>query len=195
MKCENGKVGGFPPPSDGWHSFVVTEASKYGVVDKADKSEQYKVAQIQLAVVEGEEEGRRAFPSFFMERDGDRLRFAKLLFYTKASPVVEKNYKITDDLPVDKWAEKYLNPEDPKCEKLINGAIGLLIGRNVDALIHGDPDRKTGQIRPNIREYAFFGQGKDDDGPKTGARASASAAATAASDSVTPDPAAEGSGW
>jgi hypothetical protein len=194
MKCENGKVGGFPPSGDGWHSFVVTDASKYGVVDKADKSEQYKVAQIQLSVVEGEEEGRRAFPSFFMERDGDRLRFAKLLYYSKASPVIEKNYKITDDLPVDKWAEKYLNPEDPKCEKLINGAIGILIGRNVDAMIHGDPDKKTGQIRPNIREYAFFGQGKGEEG-KPGARASASAAAAASSGEVASEPPPEGSGW
>lgn len=155
-----------PPPSEGWKAFVVDENTKFGVLTSKEKGENYDAVSLQLKVCEGEEEGRRLFHTYFLNDNNGRTDFAKLLYFAKAAPTIEKNYKITDDLAIDEWAEKYLNPESEKCKKLIEGSIGVLIGRNLDGKVIVRKDKKTGNDRAYLNEVAFYGKGESKAGDK-----------------------------
>lgn len=187
-EVEDGRVstGQLPPPSEGWRSFVVDEATKFTQVVSKEKGESYDVVSATFKVTEGEEEGRRLWHTYFLSSADGRKDFANLIGVSKAAPTIEKNYKITDDLTPAEWGEKYLNPESEKCRKLIEGSVGVLIGRNFDGKVIVKRDKKTGQDKAYLNEVTMYGKGKDT-GEKKGGKKTSSEPAGAPPEAASDD--------
>ena len=152
MKEVGNELGGFENPTEGWHNMEVQTNIEWRK-DKQGVPTPWLVAPCK--VIDSDEEGRIIFPSFNLEKSQGQTSFAKFLYWTGTADVLEKAYKITDDLKPDEWGKKYLDMSVEKCAKLIDSAINKLANKTFRGKIRHEDSKYTDKDgKDQVRTYA-----------------------------------------
>jgi len=109
---------GFVNAKDGWHTFKVQENCRY--LEDKDTGEATNKVIIPMQVVGDEDEGAVASVFCDISKKGGRTALAKMVEFSGLSKAVEKPAMKASDLTPVEWGERLLNPDSPKCLKLIN---------------------------------------------------------------------------
>lgn len=162
MKPERSTLGGFESPSDNkWHSFTIADDG-VAFMKKKDAEgnpteELSDTISFSCEVVESEEKGRKTFVNCDLSKKGGRTSCARFLYYCKLSPILEKDFNMSGDCNEVEWGEKYLNPDNSKCQKVIDAIVTKAPGKSFDGYIkHSEYQGKT---YANISELAMYGKG------------------------------------
>ena len=109
---------GFVNAKDGWHTFKVQENCRY--LEDKDTGEATNKIIIPMQVIGDEDEGAVASVFCDISKKGGRTALAKMVEFSGLSKAVEKPAMKASDLTPVEWGERLLNPDSPKCLKLIN---------------------------------------------------------------------------
>ena len=109
---------GFVNAKDGWHTFKIQENCRY--LEDKDTGEATNKIIIPMQVIGDEDEGAVASVFCDISKKGGRTALAKMVEFSKLSKAVEKPAMKASDLTPVEWGERLLNPDSPKCLKLIN---------------------------------------------------------------------------
>jgi len=109
---------GFVNAKDGWHTFKIQENCRY--LEDKDTGEATNKVIIPMQVIGDEDEGAVASVFCDISKKGGRTALAKMVEFSGLSKAVEKPAMKASDLTPVEWGERLLNPDSPKCLKLIN---------------------------------------------------------------------------
>lgn len=84
--------------------------------------------RISFQIAEGDYEGQVASAFCPLDKTFGRIMLAKIIGYSGVAENLEKKHKISPDLEPEAWV-KYLDPSDPKANKLIYDAMTQLPGK------------------------------------------------------------------
>lgn len=161
MKPERSSLGGFENPSEKWHSFEIGDDvafMKRRDEDGNQLDELSDTISFPCVVIEDDEEkGRQCFVNCDLSKQGGRTSCARFLYFIKLAPILEKDFNMKEDLNEKEWGEKYLNPDNEKCQKVFDAIVTKAPGKSFDGEIkHNDYQGKT---YANIRNLAMYGKG------------------------------------
>jgi len=195
MIIENSVVGGFDPPSKGWHDFEVLDDLQFKV-DEA--SHETSTLIIHAKVVNNTtEEGRRITINSDLSKPGGQRTLALILGYTRIAAWLEKNLGLNAELNEKEWGAAYLNPEVSEYDKVINnifqklafkqfaGKVVLDVRERKDGALNEDGTKATVTFA-NVREFNVAGYKGAEGAEGTGQPATPLSADTAAKKSPRP---------
>lgn len=183
MKIENSVVGGFDPPSKGWHDFEILDDLQFKV-DDADNETATLIIHAKV-VNNPVEEGRRITINTDLSKPGGQRTLALILGHTKIAGWLEKNLALNAELNEKEWGATYLNTEAAEYDKIMNnvfqklafkqfsGKVVLDVRERKDGAVNEDGTKATVTFA-NIREFNVVGY-KGAEGTEQSAQASAAA--------------------
>jgi len=109
---------------DGWY-VVEVENAEWLVSEESGEST--NTLRIQFRVTDGEYAGGHFSTFCPVDKAFGRRKLASILGYSRLAEEMEKKMGL-EDLPLDRWAEKYLNPDTKIGRAVVNSAFLLLPG-------------------------------------------------------------------
>jgi len=107
---------------DGWYVVEVENAEWL-----ENEGESTNTLRIQFRIADGEYAGGHFSTFCPVDKAFGRRKLASVLGYSRLAEKLEKKMEL-EDLPLDRWAEKYLNPETKEGRAVVNSAFLLLPG-------------------------------------------------------------------
>jgi len=107
---------------DGWYVAEVENAEWL-----ESEGESTNTLRIQFRIVDGEYAGGHFSTFCPVDKAFGRRKLASIIGYSRLAEKLEKKMGL-EDLPLDRWAERYLNPETKDGRAVVNSAFLLLPG-------------------------------------------------------------------
>jgi len=116
---------------EGRYIFTIGEG-KFGTAEDGGSTSRLSFT---LTCAEGDETGNNAFVSFDLAKPAGRKSFAMMLAGAGIVDKIEKKFNLNPDLPVQEWANKYLDISSTKAMQVVNMAIAQLAGRTISGTV------------------------------------------------------------